>query len=366
MTDFTNDRVMVKFLDFTAKENKDLALHLGGGYAVTPSCLSDFFVAHYSQSQEWVADLFAGRGTTAVSALFQGRKAIANDLNPLTCTTLKAKSSYVSSRVFNDYLRKMLEKAGDFSLDFDLEYDKMPPVFDRDKDATLLSLAHLLPKEESSGEEEAALFWLRYLLSECLLGRGRDFYFSLNRQRGKREVSVQRNCAPIEAESFLFYLLENEFEKYAPFIHDYKDRLICLNQDAANFSLTHPKNIDLFLTVPPELAKDPYISRNALKLWVLGFDPDNYARSLPAFENIEEWASLMKEVMIRQQKFLQGNKANIWLLADDLKTKTSLLPALLNSAAATGFVVREEYVISLRGKSRSLKTETPIRALIFG
>lgn len=74
---------------WTAAQRQAHALHEVSYRACFKPQLPDFFIRHLTQQGDSVYDPFAGRGTTPLQAALTGRRAVANDVNPLSAMLLR-------------------------------------------------------------------------------------------------------------------------------------------------------------------------------------------------------------------------------------------------------------------------------------
>ena len=78
-------------------------------HGMFPAKVARYFIQRYSRPNDLVLDPFSGRGTTALQARVDGRRAICNDLNPLAYVLSRAKvapPSWESVNAFVDGLEK--------------------------------------------------------------------------------------------------------------------------------------------------------------------------------------------------------------------------------------------------------------------
>lgn len=345
---------------------QDRGLQRGNFYAHTPPCLSDYFVDKYSSNGDIIADLFAGRGTTGISALEQGRRAIVNDLNPLTCLFAHAKRVRASKDNFIKILHEGLG-SNNYKDGFEgLNLNEMPSFIDPKKDLVLINLAEYLNTFETEDEEiQKAILWARFLLTEIILERGESFYFSPKRSIAKRKTFLKRNLTVANASQFLFDNILESFISYQPFMLDKKAELICQNEDAALWTNPCKQEIQLFLTLPPELNTQVYVGPNALKLWLSGFSAEKFKNSLFLLDNLDSWSFYMGRVLKQQRKFLAGQGHNIWLLADGSSTQESLQPALLTQAKLNNYQLIKRYKITIQTKAKKIGSSMNIIAFVL-
>ncbi|NLN83345.1 MAG: site-specific DNA-methyltransferase [Firmicutes bacterium] len=345
---------------------QDKGLQRGNFYAYTPACLSDFFVDKYSKKGDLVVDLFAGRGTTGISAMEQGRRAVVNDLNPLTCLFAQAKRVVASQADFVEVLHDGLDPKKYTDSFHSLNFFEMPSFIQPQTDIALINLAeHLNTFRDGDEEIKKAILWARYLLTEIVLGKGDSFYFTSRRILAQRKTYLKRNCSKENAPQFLFEKMLQSFKYYQPFMQAKEKELICQKEGAAFWSNPCKQEVQLFLTVPPELITQVYVSNNALKLWLSGYSNEEFKKTLPLLDNLDTWTLYMGRVLGQQRKFLSQQGDNIWLLSDGDNTQKTLQPALLAQAELNGYHLVKKYNISIDTKANKISSKMKIIAFIF-
>lgn len=73
-------------------------------HGMFPAKLVHYFIERFSQPNDLVLDPFSGRGTTALQARVEGRRTIANDLNPLAYVLSRAKASPPTWHPMNQFI----------------------------------------------------------------------------------------------------------------------------------------------------------------------------------------------------------------------------------------------------------------------
>jgi len=259
------------------------AMHTMCSYhGMFPAKVAHHFIQRYSRPDDVVLDPFSGRGTTALQARAEGRKAISNDLNPLAYVLSRAKSdppSWEEIYAFIDGLeteyKRCKRDAPDVSPDIRMLYH----------DNTLKQLCYirgrLLSKKITTWSRE------ELMLAGALAG---IMHGSWRRDDTSQYLSISMpntfSMSPAYVEKFI---REKGLKKIDQDVFDrLRDKLARLylddtagvagktyHADAAKLldsSRMKPGSVDLVVTSPPYLQVVNYGTANWIRLWLLGID----------------------------------------------------------------------------------------------
>ena len=259
------------------------AMHTMCSYhGMFPAKVAHHFIQRYSRPDDVVLDPFSGRGTTALQARAEGRKAISNDLNPLAYVLSRAKSdppSWEKIHAFTDGLeteyKRCKRDAPDVSPDIRMLYH----------DNTLKQLCYirgrLLSKKITTWSQE------ELMLAGALAG---IMHGSWRRDDTSQYLSISMpntfSMSPAYVEKFI---REKGLKKIDQDVFDrLRDKLARLylddtagvsgktyHADAAKLldsSRMKPGSVDLVVTSPPYLQVVNYGTANWIRLWLLGID----------------------------------------------------------------------------------------------
>jgi site-specific DNA-methyltransferase (adenine-specific) len=259
------------------------AMHTMCSYqGMFPAKVAHYFIQRYSRPGDVVLDPFSGRGTTALQARVEGRKAISNDLNPLAYVLSRAKSDpppWEEIHVFLDGLETEYNRSKhampNVSPDIQMLYH----------DNTLEQLcyirARLLSRKLTTWSRE------ELMLAGALAG---IMHGSWRRDDTSQYLSISMpntfSMSPAYVEKFirekgLKKIDQDVFER----LRDKIARLYlddttgvagkAYHADAAKLlagSGVKPGSVDLIVTSPPYLQVVNYGTANWIRLWLLGID----------------------------------------------------------------------------------------------
>ena len=251
-------------------------------HGMFPARVAHYFIERYSRVGDVVLDPFSGRGTTALQARVDGRRAICNDLNPL---------AYVLSRAkINPPLwESVLAFLGDLEVSYKGRRHSEPDVSQDIRmlyhDGTLKQIcfvrARLLSKPLTAWSKE------ELMIGGALAG---IMHGSWRRDDTSQYLSISMpntfSMSPAYVEKFI---LENGLRKIDQDVFArLRDKLARLYVDDlsgptgkayhADAPLLlqgraiRPNSVDLVLTSPPYLQVVNYGTSNWIRLWLLGIE----------------------------------------------------------------------------------------------
>jgi len=247
-----------------------------------PAKVAHHFIQRYSRPGDLVLDPFSGRGTTALQARVEGRRAICNDLNPLAYVLSRAKVNPPSWGAVQSFLNE-LEKA--------CKSTKRP---DPDVSDDIRMLYH-----ENTLKQ---LFFIRErLLSEVVTAWSQEELMIAGALAGIMHGAWRRD----DTSQFLSISMPNTFSMSPGYVRKYirenglkkldqdvfdclRDKLarlyldevtgaagVAYHADAAtllNRRTLKPQSVDLVITSPPYLQVVNYGTANWIRLWLLGVE----------------------------------------------------------------------------------------------
>jgi len=116
---------------WTAKQRQMHSLHYALSYrgSFKPE-LPDFFIRRFTEPGDVVGDPFGGRGTTALQANLLGRRAVSNDVNPLSARMTWPKLRPVTEEAVEARLRRIpFQQARDLSQEEDMSMFYHPDTY---------------------------------------------------------------------------------------------------------------------------------------------------------------------------------------------------------------------------------------------
>lgn len=251
-------------------------------HGMFPAKVAHYFIQRYSEPGQIVLDPFSGRGTTALQARVEGRRAVCNDLNPLAYVLSRAKvdpPSWDSAQRFVDELETGFQKAkrvdADVSRDIRMLYH----------DNTLKQICFIRKRLLSKAITE----WSRdeFMIAGALAG---IMHGAWRRDDTSQYLSISMpntfSMSPNYVEKFI---RENGLQKIDQDVFEslrnklariYVDSVTgaagsAYHSDASELlrgRLLQRGAVDLVLTSPPYLQVVNYGTSNWIRLWLLGID----------------------------------------------------------------------------------------------
>jgi DNA methylase len=248
-------------------------------FAMFPESFAETWIERLSQPNEWVLDPFCGRGTAPFQALLMGRRAIANDINPVAFCVTRAKTNAPTESRLKRRLREL--KASFSHGDWSESIQKLPPFFlHAYAGTTLTQLLHLQSQLRWRTSREDCM--IAAIVLGALHGESQKSPYYLSNQMPrtistKPEYSVrywQRHglVAP-ERDAFEVILQRIEY-RYAS--EPTTDTATVVNGDFRGLSALmrgRKESVRLVVTSPPYLDTTSYEEDQWLRLWFLGEPP---------------------------------------------------------------------------------------------
>lgn len=251
-------------------------------HGMFPAKVAHQFIQQYSRPGEVVLDPFSGRGTTALQARVEGRKAIANDLSPLAYVLSRAKTDPPTWDEANAFVDE-LERA--FKLTRLRELDVSPDIRMLYHDNTLAQLCFI--RERLLAKEITTWNRAELMLAGSLAG---IMHGGWRRDGSSQYLSISMpNTFSMSPAYVAKFIQEKSLQKLDQDVFErLRDKLARLyldensgvpgvahHVDAATL-LTGKKlaqgSVDLVVTSPPYLQVVNYAQSNWIRLWLLGID----------------------------------------------------------------------------------------------
>lgn len=251
-------------------------------YGMFPAKVAHYFIQRYSVPGDLVLDPFSGRGTTALQARVEGRRAVCNDLSPLAFVLSSAKvapPTWLAVNEFVDELEREFKfssyEVADVSADIRMLYH----------DNTLRQLVYLRERLLSAPIDQ----WSpnEFMIGGALAG---IMHGGWRRDGSSQYLSISMpNTFSMSPAYVAKYIAENDLQKLDQDVFEcLRDKLARLylddtagevgeafHQDAVEL-LERPgraqTGADLILTSPPYLGVVNYGASNWIRLWLLGID----------------------------------------------------------------------------------------------
>jgi hypothetical protein len=315
---------------WTAQQRQAHALHEVSYRACFKPQLPRFFIERFTQAGAVVYDPFAGRGTTLIEAALLGRRAIGNDINPLSRILTAPRLDPPSLDAIAERLRQL--------------QDTMPPAGDIDE--RLLAFYHprtladitRLRHHFNTSDGDPVDDWIRMICLNRLTGHSSGFFsvytlppnqaVSLDRQR---KINAQRAQVPPERDVFA--------------IVQKKSRALLKEQMPPGFlrggakMLTGPAEhtpdiadggVDLIVTSPPFLDVVDYPADNWLRCWFAGIAAETVPIAL--HRSVVEWERFIADCFAEFARILRHGGVIAFEVGEVRGGKVALEQAVLRAA----------------------------------
>jgi len=304
-------------------------------HGMFPAKVVHYFLQRYSRPGDVVLDPFSGRGTTALQARVEGRKAISNDLNPLAYVLSRAKADPPSWDKVNQFVSD-LERRYKRRSQRDIEVS--PDISMLFHPGTLRQLTYL----RDTLLEKAVSRWTReeFMVAGAIAGilhgahraDGSSQYLSISMPNTfsmapsyVRKYIKQNNLRQLDQD--VFECLRDKLARV------YLDSIAgaggtVFKQDAAvflNSRSVQARSVDLVVTSPPYLRVVNYGTANWIRLWWLGLDEvsrnagagrQKLDAKLDHRHNYETYRDFMQLMFLRVRRVLKRSGVAVFVIGD--------------------------------------------------
>ncbi|HEX9615229.1 MAG TPA: DNA methyltransferase, partial [Bacteroidota bacterium] len=262
--------------------------------------LPRFFIERYTNPGDIVYDPFMGRGTTVLEALLNGRKAVGNDVNPLSRILVAPRAhipvlSDIQSRLaalrFNPRSRA----------DIDLSMFYHPKT-----EAELVSLKRYFSKRCEEKSEDAVDGWIRMIATNRLTGHSPGFFsvYTLppnqaaapeNQRKINRKLRQRpeyRNVKELILRKTIRILRSMDPGELA-MLSARNPNLLLLVEDARTTKVIRAESVSLTVTSPPFLNIVNYSADNWLRCWFNEIPVEEVAGRITMAKTVAEWQAVM-------------------------------------------------------------------------
>lgn len=286
-TEETEDAGLRYFVNefWTAGQRQAHAIHEVSYRACFKPQLPAFFIEHLTEAGATVYDPFAGRGTTPIQAALMHRRAVANDVNPLSAMLVRPRLVPPRPAAIADRLDSL-----DLRGDPVAEDDTLLAFYHPDTLRALKALrTHLL-----RGDLDPVDDWIRMVAINRLTGHSPGFFSvytlppnqatSVERQR---RINQDRAQTP-EPRDIRRLILRKTKSLLADGAPPPGPPPLLLTGSAQATPAIDDASVDLLVTSPPFLDVVDYEGDNWLRCWFAGIDaatvPIAIHRGIPAWE----------------------------------------------------------------------------------
>ena len=289
---------------WTARQRQAHSLHELSYRACFKPQLPRFFIERLTDPGDLVYDPFSGRGTTSLEAALLDRRAVANDVNPLSA--LLAAPRLAPPRDADAVAERLAEYAADPEARADLD---LSMFYHPATEIALVSLRRSLLERAAAGVEDDLDRWIRMVATNRLTGHSRGFFsvytlppnqaaspssqVRINARRA--QAPPERDVAAIVTRKTGQLLRGLDDETRVRLQRRVRDARF-LTGDARATPVIEAGSVHLTVTSPPFLDQVAYAKDNWLRCWFNGLDSDVVGRTITMARTVPAWTAVMAEV----------------------------------------------------------------------
>jgi hypothetical protein len=276
---------------WTARQRQAHPLHEISYRACFKPQLPRFFIEAFTRPGERVYDPFVGRGTTPIEAALAGRRAVGNDINPLSRLLIAPR---LDPPAIDDVARRLVELSRTLSSAAEAPEDLLA-FYHPD---TLRDIARLR-RYFLDAAGDAVDAWIRMVCLNRLTGHSSGFFsvYTLPPNQAtsavrQRKINETRGQVPPKRDVFAIILRKTKALLKAPLPpHFQRDEARVLTGPADRTPDIADASVDLIVTSPPFLDVVDYPSDNWLRCWFAGIEPASVPISL--HRSLTDWESFV-------------------------------------------------------------------------
>jgi len=286
---------------WTSKQRKAHKLHEVSYRACYKPQLPRLFIENLTKDGDLVYDPFSGRGTTALEAALLGRKAAANDINPLSRILLEPR---LAPPTIKDIAVRLSEIPRDSAEILDLSQFYHPET-----EREIRSLRAWCIKRQKDGTLDDLDRWIRMVAITRLTGHSKGFFSvrtlppnqAVTRESQER-LNRKHGLTPQYKDTHAL-ILKKSLSMLGSTNKNEHHRLSVANEDAmllAGDASVTPElasdSVQLTVTSPPFLDVVKYAQDNWLRCWFCGLDAKEIGKGITMSKTVPEWSSVMGKV----------------------------------------------------------------------
>ena len=341
----------------SAQLPRDLPLHgmmsRVGGF---PPALVRYFIGAYSRPGDVILDPFCGKGTTLLEAAVAGRQAVGSDISPEAVISARAKTYPVTISEVANYVQDLPVSLNQICSDIPASVSLF---FQKDTFRHLLATRkHLLADMQDKTNGHTATFLCGVLLgllhghSAFSLSLPCNQVFAMSPAYVRKYVRKHHLRRP--KRNVTRCLLQKALE-FLPFPQPMAQ--VDIFESPADQCHSHMKELKLkahlVITSPPYLNRQTYIKDAWLRLWFLGRDPREIAKTSLETGNVVRFVdgmiaaieSISRSVQKKGTVVLVCGRANITVGGKPHSVRISDLCLLANSKVAEKWRLRPDRLI---------------------
>ncbi|MEO8813587.1 MAG: DNA methyltransferase [Caulobacteraceae bacterium] len=279
---------------WTSRQRQGHSLHEVSYRACFKSQLPEFFIERLTSEGDTVHDPFMGRGTTPIQATLMGRRAVGNDINPLSVFLTRPRTNPPTLGQLHARLGEIDWKAsGDTP-------DDLLAFYHPDTLSEISALRTYLLRRDAEGRIDAVDDWIRMVAINRLTGHSPGFFsvYSLPPNQAvsvdaQRKINAKRNQTP-ERRNVGDIIVKKSRSLMRDGVHlplrpsEFHVAAADKTPDISDGS------VDLVVTSPPFLDVVQYASDNWLRCWFSGIDVRDVEISM--HKKPSDWMEFVRSV----------------------------------------------------------------------
>lgn len=314
---------------WTARQRQAHSLHEISYRACFKPQLPRFFIERFTAPGDVVYDPFAGRGTTLIEAALLGRRAIGNDVNPLSGMLTLPRLDPPSLEAIAERLARLARELPEAETD--------PALLTFYHPETLRDIARLR-RHFLAADVDAVDAWLRMVCLNRLTGHSSGFFsvytlppnqaVSLERQR---KINEQRGQVPPQRDVFAILRKKSAALLKDPLPAGFRRGAARLLSGPAERTPEIADNsVDLIVTSPPFLDVVDYPSDNWLRCWFAGIAPNSVPIAL--HRALPDWQGFVARCFAEFARILRPGGILAFEVGEVRRGKIALEQAVLRAA----------------------------------
>jgi hypothetical protein len=320
---------------WTARQRQAHPLHEISYRACFKPQLPRFFIEAFAGPGAGIYDPFAGRGTTLIEAALLGRRAIGNDVNPLS-------RLLIAPRLDPPGVREVARRLGDLERSLPQSADAAEELLAFYHPDTLRDIARLRSYFlEHSGD--AIDDWIRMVCLNRLTGHSSGFFsvYTLPPNQAtsagrQRKINETRGQVPPKRDVFEIVLRKTKALLKVPLPAEFRCAAARLLTGSADSTPEiADASIDLIVTSPPFLDVVDYPADNWLRCWFAGIDPD--AVPVTLHRSLADWERFIASCFREFSRIVRPGGKVAFEVGEVRGGKVALEHAVLSAAKGLPF-----------------------------
>lgn len=290
---------------WTARQRQGNRLHEISYRACFKPQLPEFFISRLTTPGDVVYDPFMGRGTTPVQAALMGRRAIGNDINPLSAMLTRPRLAPPGLEAIAARLRNI-----DWGFSGPLNEDLLV-FFHKETLIQIHALREWFAVREASGAFDHIDDWIRMAAVNRLTGHSPGFFsvYTLPPNQAvsidaQRKINLKRAQIPPKRDVASIILKKSRILLSDPGPRNQAKHILLARNAQATPEIADG-SIDLVVTSPPFLDVVQYAADNWLRCWFVGLDADSVPIAL--HKNTGDWTMFIRRVFSELARVVRRN-----------------------------------------------------------